>query len=207
MRRGDAAWNPVSGEKVLVVESAEETAGRRLVLDLGVEPGGFLPGGEHVHDHLTERFHVERGHLAFASAGERRLLGPGDELSVAPGAWHTWDHAGAEEVRLRVTIEPALDVEEAVLVAWGLSADGHANRKGLPSPLLAALLARRYRHIVRYRRPPQLLQRLLLPPLAAVARRRGLDRTLDRYLDLDAHPCAQPGLGALPERVLVTRRL
>jgi hypothetical protein len=45
----------------------------------------------------------------------------------------------------------------------------------------------------------------MFPALAAVARRRGLERTLDRYLDLDAHPSAQAGLGRLPERAMSRR--
>jgi hypothetical protein len=43
MRTGDAAWNPLTGEKALLVESAEETAGARMVVDFAVEKGGFVP--------------------------------------------------------------------------------------------------------------------------------------------------------------------
>jgi hypothetical protein len=38
--------------------------------------------------------------------------------------------------------------------------------------------------------------------LAAVARRRGLEKTIERYLDFDIHPSAQRALGRLPERVM-----
>jgi hypothetical protein len=68
--------------------------------------------------------------------------------------------------------------------------------------LLGALLATRYREEVRFRKPPQALQRLLFPPLAALARRRGLDATIERYLDLEQHPTAEPGAGRLPERIM-----
>jgi len=92
--------------------------------------------------------------------------------------------------------------EEAILVLWGLCADGHTNAEGRPSPLLGALLATRYRREIRFRQPPDAVQRLLFPPLAALARRRGLERIVDRYLDLEAHPTAQAGLGRMPERVM-----
>jgi hypothetical protein len=72
----------------------------------------------------------------------------------------------------------------------------------VPSPLLGALLATRYSKEIRFRKPPQLVQRLLLPPLAALARRRGLERTIERYLDPTTHPSAQAGLGRLPEHVM-----
>ncbi len=130
------------------------------------------------------------------------MLGAEDQVTVAPGTWHTWWNAGEGKVRYRVRIEPALRFEEAISVVWGLCADGHTNAKGEPSPLLGALLATRYREEVRFRKPPQVVQRLLVPPLATIARRRGLERTIDRYLDLDTHPSAQRGLGRLPQKVM-----
>ncbi len=46
-RAGDVVWNPLTGEKALLVESAEESAGARIVVDTpnrtaqaGVEAGG-----------------------------------------------------------------------------------------------------------------------------------------------------------------------
>lgn len=74
--------------------------------------------------------------------------------------------------------------------------------EGRPSPLLGALLATRYRAELRFRQPPNAVQRLVFPRFAALARRRGLERTIDRYLDLETHPAAQAGLGRLPERVM-----
>jgi hypothetical protein len=53
--------------------------------------------------------------------------------------------------------------------------------------------------------PPDAIQRTVFPALAALARRRNLERVLDRYLDLETHPSAEPGLGRLPERVMRPR--
>ena len=202
MRGGDVVWNPLSGEKALLLESAEETGGARIVVDLAVEPGGFVPGGEHVHDRCAEHFEVRAGQMAFLVDGAQRLLTEGARMTVEPGTWHRWWNPGEEEVVARVRVEPALRFEDAILVAWGLCADGHTDAAGRPSALFGALLATRFRAEIRYRRPPDAVQRLLLPPLAAVARRRGLERTLDRYLDLSTHPSAQHGLGRLPEHVM-----
>jgi mannose-6-phosphate isomerase-like protein (cupin superfamily) len=205
VRAGDVVWNPLTGEKAMLVESAEDTEGARIVADFAVEAGGFVPGGEHVHDHCAEHFEVRSGRIAFLLGGERRLLEPGEQLTVARGTWHRWWNPGDDEVLARVRVEPALRFQETILVFWGLCADGHTNREGRPSPLFGAALATRYRTEARYKQPPDLVQRLMFPPLAALARRRGLDRVLDRYLDLNAHPTAQPGLGRLPERVMRPR--
>ena len=38
--------------------------------------------------------------------------------------------------------------------------------------------------------------------LAFIARRRGLEETIERLLDPETHPSAQTGLGRLPENVM-----
>jgi mannose-6-phosphate isomerase-like protein (cupin superfamily) len=202
VRAGDVVWNPLTGEKAMLVESAEESRGARIISDFAVEAGGFVPGGEHVHDHCAEHFEVRSGRIAFLVDGEERTLGEGDQMTVAPGTWHRWWNAGDGEVLLRTRIEPAMRFEEAILVIWGLCADGHTNAEGRPSPLLGALLATRYRPELRYREPPDAVQRLLFPPLAALARRLGRERTIERYLDPETHPSAEAGLGRLPEEVM-----
>ena len=199
---GDAIWNPLTGEKALIVESAEETGGARIVVDFAVEAGGFVPGGEHVHDHLAEHVEVRAGRVTFVLDGEERTLAAGERVTVAPGTWSRWWNADEGEVQARVRIEPAMRFQEMILVLWGLCADGHTNAEGRPSPLLGALLATRYRREIRFRQPPDAVQRLLFPPLAALARLRGLERTVDRYLDLETHPAAESGLGRLPEQVM-----
>ena len=135
MRAGDAIWNPLTGEKALLVESAEESGGARIVSDFVVEEGGFVPGGEHVHDHFTEHFEVRQGQITFVVDGKERTLREGDEASVEPGMWHRWWNSGEGEVRTRTRVEPALRFEEAIMAFWGLCADGHTNAEGRPSPL------------------------------------------------------------------------
>lgn len=202
MRAGDVVWNPLTGEKAMLVESAEESGGARIVTDFAVEVGGFVPGGEHVHDVCAEHLEIKAGRITFVLDGEERTLAAGEQVSVAPGTWHRWWNAGQDEVQIRARIEPAMRFEEAILVGWGLCTDGHTNAAGRPSPLLGALLATRYRREIRYRRPPDVIQRLLFPPLAALARLRGLERTIDRYLDPETHPSAESGLGRLPAQVM-----
>lgn len=202
MRAGDVIWNPLTGEKAMIVESAEETGGVRTGADFAVEPGGFVPGGEHVHDHCTEHFEVRAGQITFVLDGEKRTLAAGEQATVEPGTWHRWWNSGEGEVQIRGYVEPALRFQEMILVAWGLCADGLTNAGGFPSPLYGAIFATRYRQEIRPRRPHELVQRILLPPLALLGRLRGLERTFERYLDLETHPSAAAGLGRLPEHVM-----
>ena len=205
MRARDVVWNPLSGEKVVIVESTEETGGARIVGDFAVEAGGFVPGGEHVHDHCVEHFEVRSGTIAFLLDGEERLVEAGESVTVPRGTWHRWWNPGDDEVVTRVRVEPALRFQEAMLCFWALCADGHTNAEGQPTPLFGALIGTRYRGEIRFRQPPDIVQRLLFPPLAALARRRGLDDVLGRYLDRGTHPSAEAGLGRLPEHVMRQR--
>jgi hypothetical protein len=145
---------------------------------------------------------VLEGQLTLVVNREKRTLGPGEQATIPQGATHRWWNSGEGEIRTRVLIEPALRFEEAILIMWGLCADGHTDAQGRPSPLLGALLATRYRTEIRLRKPPQLVQRILLPPLAALARWKGMEQTIERYLDLDTHPSARAGLGRLPEQIM-----
>jgi len=201
MRAGDALWNPLTGEKSLVLESPADNGGARIVVDFGVEAGGFVPGGEHVHDGCSEHLEVRAGRIACTLEGDEHVLGPGDTITFPAGAWHDWRNAGEEEVLIRATVEPALRLQEALMIVWGLCADGRTDARGRPPLLVGALLATRYRRELRFREPPEPVQRLLFGPLAALAERRGVDRMLDRYRDPATHPSAHPGLGRLPERV------
>jgi hypothetical protein len=58
-------------------------------------------------------------------------------------------------------------------------------------------LATRYKDEVRLRTPPSIVQQILLPPLATLARWLGKELTIERYLDLGLHPSAQARLGRL----------
>jgi mannose-6-phosphate isomerase-like protein (cupin superfamily) len=94
VRAGDVVWNPLTGEKALVLESSEETAGARMVAELAVEEGGFVPGGDHVHDNSAEHFEVLEGRIAFVVDGKEQTLGAGERITVEPGGWHRWWNAG-----------------------------------------------------------------------------------------------------------------
>jgi hypothetical protein len=109
-----------------------------------------------------------------------RTVIAGEQATIAPGTWHRWWNASDGELRARVRIGPAMRFQDAILVFWRLCADGHTDAEGRPSPLLGALLATRYRDELRLRQPPDPMQRLVIPRLAALARRRGLESTLDR---------------------------
>jgi hypothetical protein len=83
------------------------------------------------------------------------------------------------------------------------------NAKGMPDPLWLAAIAREYRDVIRFSRPPAAVQAALFGPLAAIARRTGRD-PLAADLHGPAAPCAiadpgEDGLAALLARAVGAR--
>ena len=198
MRAGDALWNPLTGEKAVLLAGSDDTGGEHLLVDFAVEAGGFVPGGEHVHDHQRETFEVREGVMGLRIDGEERKVGAGETAVVEPGTRHEWWNAGPGEIRITARVEPALDFEAAITALWGLCADGRTDARGRPGPLQGALLAQRFAREIRFTSPPRAVQRVMVPLLARIARWRGYSADFPEYTDLAKHPSARPGLGRLP---------
>jgi mannose-6-phosphate isomerase-like protein (cupin superfamily) len=143
-----------------------------------VEPGG---GGkvEHFHPPIEERFEVLEGELTYHADRARHTAGPGDRFTVAPGVRHTFQNTGSDVAHLVVEMEPALEMEQLFEDAAALAREGRwrvVGKRGIPTGPRALLrLAEfldRYRAIFVPTSPPQIVQRIAVPPLARFARRR-----------------------------------
>ena len=152
-----------------------EPEGDVLRVDIWIDPGGEVP--EHLHPAQEERFEVRSGHVRFTVNGVRQDAGPGERLAAPPGTKHRFENLGADEARLRVEVEPALDIRDFLEDAAKLAREGKYTRRGLPrgprAALEAAVFAREYRRTTVLTSPLMVVQRPLLTALAALGRRRG----------------------------------
>jgi quercetin dioxygenase-like cupin family protein len=169
---GQAIENPVSGERITFRETAADTGGVLLAIDLEVSPDGHVPG-MHVHPIQEERFEVTKGTMRFKKGGEKVIAGPGEVVVVPPGVRHKFANAGEEEARARVEVRPALRMEELFETSVALARDGRTTRKGLPKPLDLALFTREFEQEVQAAFLPAWVQRVTLAPLAWLARKLG----------------------------------
>jgi quercetin dioxygenase-like cupin family protein len=172
VRAGEVYENRVQGDRFLVREGAEDTAGQRLVGDLYIRPGGAV-AGKHVHAYITERFEVVAGTVRFHLDGRDRIVAPGERIEVPPGAVHDWWNVGDDEAHVLVDIRPAERFELMIQNLYGLANDGHADARGVPRLLPLALFAREFRREGEFVRPPRIVQRVLFAALAPLARARG----------------------------------
>ena len=198
------AWlhNSVTGELARVNIAPADTGGRRLEVDLWLQPGAAVARA-HVHEHLSERFEVLEGEVGVQVAGREAVIRPGDApVEVPARTAHDWWNAGdgVAHVRVEVAATPAAPGRPAarflsmIEAMWSLGALGRVDARGVPRPLWLAASAREYRDAIRFVRPPAAVQAVLLGPLAAIARRTGHD-PLAAELHGPAAACAIPDPG------------
>ncbi len=180
IRPGQTVENPVTGERFTFTATAASTEGELLAFDFALRPGGAVPM-PHVHPDQSERFEVLSGEMRFRVGLRTVTAGPGDVLLVEPGVAHSFANAGADEARLRVEVRPALAMEEMFADVVELAEAGRMSSRGLPRNLLdLALLARTYDREAHAPLLGRRLQRVLLAPLVALARRREVRSVRDR---------------------------
>jgi quercetin dioxygenase-like cupin family protein len=171
--RGQTLQNPASGERITFRQTAAETGGELVAIDLELPPGARVPGGLHLHPKQEERFEVVKGTMRFRMRRKRVVAGPGQVVVVAPGVPHDFANVGDEPALVRVDIRPALKMEQLFETAVALAEQGRTMRNGIPKPLDLALFTCEFENEVQGAFPPRWVQRLALAPLAWLARRRG----------------------------------
>ena len=186
--------NPVTGERVVVLTDARTHPEQVLVSHLFIRPGGRVAAA-HVHPTVDERFLVLSGQVGFLIGGRKRTLGPGEGASVPARVVHDWWQVGDDEAEVLVEVVPGVRFAEMVGSMFGLARDGKVNKKGLPDPLQLAVMGHEYGDVIQFTKPPPIVQKLTIPPMAALGRRRGRKPMYPEYLE--AGPTAAPDPAAL----------
>jgi quercetin dioxygenase-like cupin family protein len=172
-RAGDELVNPATGLRTVFRETAATTDGELLQVDWIGEPR-WTTGPDHAHPYQEERFEVLSGKLGLRADGVEQSHGAGDVIVVPAGMPHSAWNAGDGEVHVLVDFRPALRTETAFETLAGLARDGLTIGPGVPrNPLRLALVLREFADEIQLVRPPAAIQRALLGPLAALARRLG----------------------------------
>ena len=161
IERGQTLVNPVTGERMTFLETAAETGGARVVIELHADPGGSVAAA-HVHPSQWETFEVVSGTLGARIGGREVETGTGRTLGVAPGIPHTWWNAGDDELVFRCVITPALRFESLIETMFSLAADGKTNAKGMPNPFRLAVIANAHFDTVQLPRIPAWMQKAAL---------------------------------------------
>lgn len=175
---GDTITNEITGEVVRFVTAAVDTAGECVVVDVLIEPGGFVAAA-HIHPYQTEVFEILEGELTFRAGGDIVIAGAGETVTVTPGMAHRFWNATTERARFRCEVRPARQFEQLLQTMFALANDGKTNRRGLPNPFRLAVIANAHFDDVRLPRPAAWLQRTALLMGAALGRTLGYRATYE----------------------------
>jgi quercetin dioxygenase-like cupin family protein len=144
-----------------------------LRVEVFADPDGDVPS--HYHPSQEERFEVLAGHVRFDVDRERIEGGRGTRVVAPPGAKHAFRNIGKSEARLRVEVEPAMELQGFLEEAAALARARRYTRRGLPTRPGAVLeladLMVRYADTTVIAFPPRVIQRLLMSPLARLRRK------------------------------------
>jgi len=173
---GQTIENPVTGERLVFRTTSADTNGEYVVVEAFVAPDGAVAAA-HVHPSQEECFEVLAGELEFRLGGETVLADPGDRVVVPAGTAHRFRNVGDETAHFVCEVSPALGFEQLIETMFTLAQDGKVNKKGMPSPLRLAVIAKHHFDDVRLPFPPAWLQRLGLACGAPLGRLLGFRPT------------------------------
>ncbi len=127
----------------------------------------------HVHPKQESGAEVRSGSLVFEVAGERRELGPGDNIHVPANTPHCFWNEGSEDARSIQFFRPALEIASFFETLFALAQRGELDDKGMPRPLQLATIVPEFGDEIRPVRPPWPVLRMFATVLAPLARLRG----------------------------------
>ena len=180
-KAGDVLENPVTGERAVIRLGNEDSGEDRLVADLYVTPGGAV-AGEHFHPVTEEAFTVVSGRVGFRIDGRESIAELNQRLHVPAKVAHDWWNAGDEEAHVIVELAHGAErFEEMIRNLFGLAQDGKTNSKGMPNLLQGALFAREFSDVIRFTKPPLIVQRVLFGVLASIGRALGYKGSYPKY--------------------------
>ena len=168
--------DPARRQRYAFRATAPETHGELLRVEVWASPGGDVP--RHVHPRQEERFEVLAGSMTFEVDGHEQRAGAGDRLVVPAGKTHAFVNDGDREAHLMVEVRPALDLQEFLEAAAGLSRARKISGNGVPrSPralLEVAILARHFRGVTYLASPPLVVQGAVTAVLSGLGALFGL---------------------------------
>ena len=181
---GKEIRHPVAGERAIFRQTARDTGGELLEIDVFMSPRGFVTV-EHVHPRQEERFEIVSGAITMTIRGEEQVVGAGETRVVPRNTSHVWrNRSDVEEAHVRVEFRPAGTIEYLFENVAGLAVDGKVNPKtGLPGTLQMAVLGKAYGNDMLMSRPPQWVQRTFATVVAPIGRLKGYKARYPQYTD------------------------
>jgi mannose-6-phosphate isomerase-like protein (cupin superfamily) len=190
MKTGDIFVNPVTGMRVTVLQTPEESGGRSVAVEyrlLAHTGRDFTPA--HRHRFYVERFDILAGRAAYVCGDEERVAEAGETVVIPLDTTHLhpWSISD-EELVVRQTTEATRPDAKTLAAAlagvetgFGLAREGKVDANGRPNPLQAAILFNALLPDNYLPNIPLPAQRLLFGALAGLGQLLGYRLTYERF--------------------------
>lgn len=171
--------NQATGEQITFLETASDTNGKYLLIEVALPPFGKGPP-LHIHDQFEEEFEVLTGTLTVTLNKAKHVLQRGDRCTAPLKTPHTFTNEHDQPVVFRVRLTPPSKFEQSVRIHYGLMDDGLTDEKGNPRSLAytALVLTLQNTLIVGI---PLWIQRYLFAVIVRRARKKGAYAALEKY--------------------------
>ncbi|MBA2342840.1 MAG: cupin domain-containing protein [Thermoleophilaceae bacterium] len=170
--------DPVLRQRYSFERSTDSDGDEVLHVDIWVDPGGGVT--PHIHPRMEEHFHVLEGRASFLAGRTWTEAGAGESALVPPGTRHAYRNRGDRPAHIRCDARPPTSLQAFLEDAAALSRAGAITRQAIPkgpgAMLKAVAMAHHYSEdtvLLFPPLPPPSIQRLVVPPLARLAGRRG----------------------------------
>lgn len=168
---GRVIENPISGERIVIRTSAEDSDGALLSFDLYLPPGGHVPA-RHIHPNQEERFTIIMGEWRFKLGRKTILAAAGQTVVVPAGTAHWFGNSGGKTAQARVDVRPALRMEELLATNERLAHSARERDARQPRLRELALMLLEFQRELAVPFVPPGLARIVLRPLAWLGQRR-----------------------------------
>jgi len=182
--------NPITGERVEILVSPEDSDGAKFVADFITKPHKVSVVGSHVHTQFVERVEVISGTGCYKLGDTTHTVKVGDIINLPPFMphRHPWN-IGDDDLHVRQTtvlVHPDLDglmrTLRGVETINGLVREGKVNPKnGLPNILQLAVILQSFWPHTYLAGIPIPLQIGLLGPLALIGYAQGYRASYPQY--------------------------
>ena len=132
---GDVVEAPLFGARATFLETAEQTGGELLRVEVVLPPGFSV--SEHVHPAQEERHRVVHGTLRARVGGQQRDYVEAETAIGPPGVPHAWANpSDSEDLCIVSEHRPALHMEALLEGGFTIARDLQADKKGALKHLL-----------------------------------------------------------------------
>jgi hypothetical protein len=163
--KDECIYNPVTGERIMFLQTAEDSDGGLLQILLNSKPNNYI-GPSLIHPIQEVRLLVRSGTMRIKVNEEEQQLSIGQEHVVPRSTPYTWWNGGNDELVTLIEFKPALQTEDYYTSLFALAKAGKTNQQGVPNLLQTAVMARKYRYEVFLAKPSVATQKLLLNSIA-----------------------------------------